>query len=98
MSHQTAIGGKGDNYLEFSVSGSLGKAASMVRKASVEAGGLVAVARNPVTAAYARQNGAPGAITQAIEVGEALLGAKGEAAIAAVVDKLGGKVVAAAAR
>ncbi|GIO69102.1 DUF917 family protein [Paenibacillus sp. FSL M7-1455] len=95
VSHQTAIGGKGDNYLEFSVSGSLGKAASMVRKASVEAGGLVAVARNPVTAAYARQNGAPGAITQAIEVGEALLGAKGEAAIAAVVDKLGGKVVAA---
>jgi len=94
VSHQTAIGGKGDNYLEFSVSGSLGKAASMVRKASVEAGGLVAVARNPVTAAYAKQNGAPGAITQAIEVGEALLGAKGEAAIAAVVDKLGGKVVA----
>ncbi|WP_145023297.1 DUF917 family protein [Paenibacillus sp. Y412MC10] len=95
VSHQTAIGGKGDNYLEFSISGSLGKAASMVRKASVEAGGLVAVARNPVTAAYAKQNGAPGAISQAIEVGRALLGAKGEEAIEAVVAKLGGRIVAA---
>lgn len=95
VSHQTAIGGKGDNYLEFSISGSLGKAASMIRKASVEAGGLVAVARNPVTAAYAKQNGAPGAISQAIEVGRALLGAKGEAAIEAVVAKLGGRIVAA---
>ncbi|MGN7357940.1 DUF917 domain-containing protein [Paenibacillus sp. SAF-054] len=93
VSHQTAVGGKDENYLEFSISGSLGKAASLIRNASVEAGGLVAVARNPVTAAYAKQNGAPGAITQAIEVGEALLGAKGEAAIAAVVSKLGGKVV-----
>ncbi|MWV45472.1 DUF917 family protein [Paenibacillus sp. HJL G12] len=94
VSHQTAIGGKGENYLEFSVSGSLGKAASLIRKASVEAGGLVAVARNPVTAAYARMNGAPGAITQAIEVGETLLGAHGEAAIADVATKLGGRVVA----
>lgn len=95
VSHQTAVGGKDDNYLEFSITGSLGKAASLIRKASIEAGGLVAVARNPVTAAYARNNGAPGAITQAIEVGEALLGAKGEAAIAAVAAKLGGQVAAA---
>lgn len=95
VSHQTAVGGKDDNYLEFSITGSLGKAASLIRKASIEAGGLVAVARNPVTAAYARNNGAPGAITQAIEVGEAVLGAKGEAAIAAVATKLGGQVVAA---
>ncbi|MEC0369692.1 DUF917 domain-containing protein [Paenibacillus chibensis] len=94
VSHQTAVGGKDDNYLEFSISGSLGKAASLIRQASVEAGGLVAVARNPVSAAYARQNGAPGAISQAMGVGEALLGAKGEAAIDAVVSKLGGKVVA----
>ncbi|WP_223066308.1 DUF917 family protein [Paenibacillus caui] len=95
VSHQTANGGKDDRYIEFSISGSLGRAASMIRKASVEAGGLVAVARNPVSAAYAKANGAPGAITQAIEVGEALLGSKGEAAIDAVVAKLGGQVVAA---
>lgn len=94
VSHQAALGGKGDKYVELSVSGSLSKAASIVRTASVEAGGLVAVARNPVSVAYAKENGAPGAIRQAIEVGEALLNNKGEAAIDAVVTKLGGKVVA----
>lgn len=95
VSHQTAVGGNKGNYMEFGISGSLDKTASLIRKASVEAGGLVAVARNPVSCAYAKQNGAPGAISRAIEVGEALLGAKGEAAIAAVAAKLGGKVVAA---
>lgn len=95
VSHQTAIGGQGSQYVEMNISGSLEMAATMVRKASVEAGGLVAVARNPVTAAYARANGAAGAITQAIEIGEALLSYQGEAAIDAVVTKLGGKVVTA---
>jgi DUF917 family protein len=93
VSHQACVGGKDANYVEMSISGALERSASMIRKASVEAGGLVAVARNPVTAGYAKQNGAPGAISQAIEVGEALLSKKGEAAIDAVVSKLGGKVV-----
>jgi DUF917 family protein len=93
VSHQAAVGGKGANYMEFSLSGSLDKVSTMVRKASVEAGGLVAVARNPVTVAYAKANGAAGAIQQAIEVGEALLTHIGESAIDAVVRKLGGKVV-----
>lgn len=93
ISHQAAVGGKGSNYLEMIISGSLEKTASMIRKASVEAGGLVAVARNPVTLAYAKENGAAGAITQAIEIGEALLAYQGEAAIDSVVTKLGGKVI-----
>ncbi|ARF69188.1 hypothetical protein B7C51_17265 [Paenibacillus larvae subsp. pulvifaciens] len=93
VSHQAAVGGKGANLVELTVSGSLSKAASLVRSASVEAGGLVAVARNPVTVSYAKKNGAPGAIVQAIEVGEALLSHKGEAAIDAVAAKLGGKLV-----
>jgi DUF917 family protein len=93
VSNQAAAGGKGANYLEMSISGSLERAASMIRKASVEAGGLVAVARNPVTVGYAKKNGAAGAISQAIAVGEALLAHKGEASIESVVSKLGGKVV-----
>ncbi|MFC4802176.1 DUF917 domain-containing protein [Neobacillus sp. GCM10023253] len=93
VSHQAAVGGKGANFMELSLTGSLDKVATMVRKASVEAGGLVAVARNPVTVAYAKANGAPGAIRQAIEVGEALLSHIGESAIDAVVRKLGGRVV-----
>jgi len=95
VSHQACAGGKGANYLELVISGTIEQSASMIRKASVEAGGLVAVARNPVTAAYAKQNGAPGAISQAIGVGEALLSQKGEGAIDAVVRKLGGKIVTA---
>lgn len=94
ISHQGAAGGKDDCYLELSVSGSLDKSATMIRNASIQAGGLVAVARNPVTVAYAKQHGASGGVTQAIEVGEALLSHKGEAAIDAVVTKLGGEVFA----
>lgn len=93
VSHQTAVGGKGNDYIEMSISGTLDKAASMIRRASVDAGGLVAVARNPVTASYAKANGAAGAISMAINVGEALLGSKGEAAVDAVVKLLGGIVI-----
>ncbi|WP_028549007.1 DUF917 domain-containing protein [Paenibacillus sp. UNC451MF] len=95
VSHQSAVGGKDANYVELSISGTLEKAASMIRKVSVEAGGLVAVARNPVTVAYAKQHGAAGAISQAIEVGRALLSYKGEAAIESVVASLGGKLITA---
>ncbi|WP_208443859.1 S-methyl thiohydantoin desulfurase domain-containing protein, partial [Pantoea agglomerans] len=59
----------------------------------VEAGGLVAVARNPVHVAYAKKHGASGAIQQAIQVGEALCSRKGERAIDSVVSLLGGKVI-----
>jgi uncharacterized protein len=93
VSHQAAVGGKGSNYLEISISGSLDKASTLIRKASIEAGGLLAVARNPVTVAYAKAHGAAGAIQQAIQVGEALLSHVGEAAIDAVVGTLGGRVV-----
>ncbi|WP_079911666.1 DUF917 family protein [Paenibacillus sp. 32352] len=92
ISHQGAVGGKGGRYIEIGVSGVLERSASMVRNASIEAGGMVAVARNPVTVRYAKQHGAPGAIRQAIELGEALLNHRGEAAIDAVVNKLGGRV------
>ncbi|GIP37824.1 hypothetical protein J31TS4_11040 [Paenibacillus sp. J31TS4] len=94
VSHQAAVGGRGSRYVEMSLSSSLGLAGSLVRQASVEAGGLVAVARNPVSASYARENGAVGAITRAMEVGEVLLSRKGEAAIDAVASELGGKVAA----
>lgn len=92
VSYQGAVGGKGSRYLEITVSGKLEKSASMIRNASIEAGGMVAVARNPVTVRYAKQHGAPGGIMQAIEIGEAMLSHKGEAAIDAVVSKLNGRV------
>lgn len=94
QSIQTAVGGKGTRYVETVVTGSLDTASTLVRKASIEAGGLVAVARNPIQAGYAKQHGAPGGILQAIQAGEALRSQTGAKAIAAVADKLGGKVVA----
>lgn len=93
ISHQAAVGGKDSKFMELSVSGTLDKASTLIRKASIDAGGLLAVARNPVPASYAKANGAAGAIQQAIEVGEALLCNTGEKAIGAVVNKLGGTIV-----
>ena len=93
ISHQAAVGGRSERYLEFTISSALDIAAKTVRQMSVEAGGLVAVARNPVHVAYAKKHGASGAIQQAIQVGEALCSRKGERAIDSVVSLLGGKVI-----
>ncbi|GGI45031.1 hypothetical protein GCM10008018_10060 [Paenibacillus marchantiophytorum] len=93
VSHQAAVGGQANRYTEVVVSGTIEQASTLVRRVSIDAGGLVAVARNPVTVGYATANGAPGAISQAIELGETLLSHKGESAIEAVCAKLGGTVI-----
>lgn len=75
LSQQTAVGGylERGTYVEIFVKGSLEKAAAIARQAAVQAGGLVAVARNPVSADYASKSGAPGAIAHCIKVGHAML-------------------------
>jgi len=68
----------------------------MVRRASVQAGGLVAVARNPVTASYAKEHAAPGAIRMCLQVGQAILEAREDspaAAAAAAARASGGAVI-----
>ncbi|MCY1549574.1 hypothetical protein D9M68_857480 [compost metagenome] len=72
------------------VSGRLEQTSAVVRRASVEAGGLVAVARNPVTVGYARQHGAPGAISHAIALGQTFL----DGGVDAVARSLDGRLVA----
>ncbi|WP_067622209.1 DUF917 domain-containing protein [Alicyclobacillus acidiphilus] len=84
VSIQAASGGRLDKYVEIVVKASLERAATLVRNASVQAGGVVAVARNPVTAGYVMQHGAVGAITQAIELGHAMLRAQAHGARAVV--------------
>ncbi|MCD6188573.1 MAG: DUF917 family protein [Thermococcus sp.] len=71
ISIQTAVGGNKERgkYVEVIAKGSLERAAKMIREAAVQAGGLVAVTRNPVTPEYVKENAAVGAISQAIEVG-----------------------------
>ncbi|MCL4424950.1 MAG: DUF917 family protein, partial [Firmicutes bacterium] len=98
VSIQAAVGGdpESSTYVEMTVRGDLTRCASLVRQASVQAGGMVAVARNPVSAGYARKCGAVGAIRQAIRLGEAMSVAKplgGLAVAESAARFLGGRVL-----
>jgi DUF917 family protein len=96
VSRQAAVGGdpSAHRHVRLYTEGSLDSVAHLVRQAAVEAGGLIAVARNPVTVAYAREKAAPGALRQAIEIGRALLAAESSLnAAQATCHLLGGEVV-----
>ena len=96
VSRQAAVGGdpSAHRHVRLYTEGSLDSVGRLVRQAAVEAGGLVAVARNPVTVAYAREKAAPGALWQAVEVGQALLAAESPLnAAQAACDLLGGEVI-----
>ncbi|MDO4274023.1 MAG: DUF917 family protein [Eubacteriales bacterium] len=70
---QACVGGNPEtgNHIECFFEGNIEHTSKLVRLASIEAGGLVAVARNPVTAAYAKENCAVGGVSLAIETGKA---------------------------
>lgn len=72
-SRQVAIGGDPvrGRRMVLVVEAPLARADRLVRQAAVEAGGMVAVARNPVGAAHVRTHGAPGALTEAVRLGRA---------------------------
>lgn len=94
---QTVTGGNPEygRYLECVFSGTVDATSRLVRQASIEAGGLVAVARNPVSVAHAKANNAIGGIAHAIKLGEAFHSAEpGEKAVSAAMEYLGGKIVA----
>lgn len=96
---QAAAGGEpaAGHYVELFARGRLERVAPLILQASVQAGGMVAVARNPVTVGYARENAAPGAIRQSIAVGRAILerqSAGPEAVIAAICETLNGQIAA----
>lgn len=91
ISLQAAVG---QNGLEVLVRAPLDVAAAMVRQAAICAGGIVAVARNPVEAAYVQQHAAPGAILQAISLGRKMMAVqpKGSQAVAeALAEELAGR-------
>ncbi len=83
-------GGPPARHAQGVVVGSLTTTSQAVRALSVVAGGLVAVARNPVPVSLLAQRGAPGGISQAIAVGAA----HEAAGVAGVADLLGGRVMA----
>ncbi len=92
---QVAVGGNPDRgrYVEAVFTGSLQQVAPLVLATAVSAGGFVAVARNPVSAAYAKDHGAPGAIAMAIDLGLAMLGKAGPATYQAAANALRGEIL-----
>lgn len=72
---QAGVGGKqGTNRrVELLTKGHLDTCSKLIRQGAVQAGGVVAVARNPVNVQYVKENGALYAISHAIEVGMANL-------------------------
>ncbi len=96
---QACVGGNPDthNRIECFFTGSIEHTSKLVRLASIEAGGLVAVARNPVTAAYAKKNCALGGVSHAIRTGEVFnkgLETSVEQAVKDVCEFLKGKILA----
>lgn len=90
VSQQGFAGGDEAHYLEGTVSGGLESASTLVSQASIDAGGFIAVCRNPVTIDYAGAHGARGAISAALDLGTVLL----ERGVSALVDRMGGRIVA----
>jgi DUF917 family protein len=72
---QAGCGGAADDRVEITVTGSLAKTATIMRAAAVQNGGLIYAARGPFTARFVRAGGAPGAVSHAIRLGQAMLGA-----------------------
>lgn len=97
ISKQAAIGGNPEKNRKIFiyVEGALPHVDGLIRQAAVEAGGMVAVARNPIPASYVRENGAPGAISQAIELGKIIVAEKSKPKSLAekIAKKLSGSVI-----
>ncbi|MFC4596836.1 DUF917 family protein [Cohnella hongkongensis] len=93
---QAVSGGKPQTSrrVEMWTRGSIESASALVRQAAVAAGGLVVVARNPVTKRYLAENAALGCLSQSCAIGEAhMRGSTPSDKIANVLDMLGGRIV-----
>lgn len=97
VSMQTACGGDSEKgrRVELLVHGDLEKCSALVREASVQAGGVVAVARNPVSAEYLKKHAAIGALACAQALGKKYLSALecGKDAAQLIAEELEGEVI-----
>ena len=94
---QAAVGGNPDLGLDLGMvaQGRLQATANLVRQAAVQAGGVVAVSRDPVSAAYLRENAAPGGTGHAAKIGRAIMAARdqdGKAVIKAITSAVPGEI------
>lgn len=93
---QAAIGGNPEKnrHIEMVATGSVSDTASLVRSAAVRAGGLVVVARNPVTVGYVKEHAAVGCYSQSIKLGKSYLeGKTADEKIKNVIDFLNGRIM-----
>ncbi|MBU0513680.1 MAG: DUF917 family protein [Proteobacteria bacterium] len=98
VSVQAACGGDPDQgrRVEMLVRGDLRKCGALVRQASIQAGGVVAVARNPVSVSWLQSHGAVGALARTQAIGRKYLDAleKGRDVAESLAKALGGEVIA----
>jgi uncharacterized protein len=86
-----------NRYLEVVARGTVRHTANVLRTAATESGGFIACARNPLPASFVAAHAAVGAISFALELGEALIAADergADAVIDAAVEHLGGAILA----
>jgi len=83
---QSAAGGNRSQgrYLEVVVQGEVARADDILRAVSIQSGGFIAAARNPVPASYVRKHAAIGSISYALRLGAAMLAAKPKGANAVI--------------
>ncbi len=87
LTTQSSCGGTGDRYVETVAKGALNSTSHVIRQSAVADGGMVAVLRNPVTAAYLKEHAAVGAISQALEIGKAFAACKNGADFVAYLER-----------
>ncbi|MGH2890142.1 MAG: DUF917 domain-containing protein [Solirubrobacteraceae bacterium] len=83
-------------YLEVVTRGTVRHTANILRTASDQSGGFISCARNPLPASFVAEHAAVGAITFALELGEAILAAEPagpQRVIDATVEHLGGRIL-----
>ncbi|MDH4270768.1 MAG: DUF917 family protein [Candidatus Aminicenantes bacterium] len=100
LASQAAVGGSLErgNRVESFFTGPLSEVSKKVRESAVRAGGMVAVARNPVPCSYVKEHGAPGAIRMALDAGKRFLEKtvrqdRAEEAIERILSFLGGTFI-----
>lgn len=94
---EAVVGGnrKQGKYFEYYSEGNISSTSALSRNAASIAGGVVAVARNPVTLSYASKNAAVGGLSYAIEIGKVMLAQEGQAQkmISSICDYMRGEII-----
>jgi len=86
-----------DRYLEVVTRGTVRHTANVLRTASDQSGGFISAARNPLPASFVAEHAAVGAISFALDLGEAIVAAEPSGArrmIEVTAEHLGGRILA----